>query len=157
VTVTVSGVPTVYPPGSPITYTSGATIAVGGVSFVISGAPANGDKFTLSASGPGDNRNGLLLADLQKQGTLNNSTTSYSTAFSELVNGVGNKTRELNITSTAEAKVLEQATTAMQSESGVNLDEEATNLLRYQQAYQAAGKMMQIASQLFDTLLQLGR
>jgi flagellar hook-associated protein 1 FlgK len=45
----------------------------------------------------------------------------------------------------------------MQSESGVNLDEEATNLLRYQQAYQAAGKMMQIASQLFDTLLQLGR
>ena len=55
-----------------------------------------------------------------------------------------------------EAKVLEQATAAIQSESGVNLDEEATNLLRYQQAYQAAGKMMQIASQLFDVLLQLG-
>ena len=56
----------------------------------------------------------------------------------------------------AEAKVLEQATAAVQSESGVNLDEEATNLLRYQQAYQAAGKMMQIASQLFDVLLRLG-
>jgi flagellar hook-associated protein 1 FlgK len=157
VTVTVAGIPTVYPPGSPITYTSGATIAVGGLSFVISGAPADGDKFTISSGGPGDNRNGLVLADLQKQGALNNGTTSYSSAFSELVNGVGNKTREMNIISTAEAKVLEQATTAMQSESGVNLDEEATNLLRYQQAYQAAGKMMQIASQLFDTLLQLGR
>jgi flagellar hook-associated protein 1 FlgK len=157
VTVTVSGVSTVFPAGTPITYTSGATIAVGGLSFSISGTPANGDKFTLSASGPSDNRNGLLLADLQKQGTLNNSTTSYSTAFAELVNGVGNKTRELKITSASEAKVLEQATTAMQSESGVNLDEEATNLLRYQQAYQAAGKMMSIASQLFDTLLQLGR
>ena len=157
VTVTVAGIPTVYPPGSPITYTSGATIAVGGLSFVISGTPADGDKFTISSGGPGDNRNGLELADLQKQSILNNNTTSYSSAFSELVNGVGNKTREMNIISTAEAKVLEQATTAMQSESGVNLDEEATNLLRYQQAYQAAGKMMQIASQLFDTLLQLGR
>lgn len=157
VTVTVAGIPTVYPPGSPITYTSGATIAVGGLSFVISGTPADGDKFTISSGGPGDNRNGLELADLQKQSILNNNTTSYSSAFSELVNGVGNKTREMNIISTAEAKVLEQAETAMQSESGVNLDEEATNLLRYQQAYQAAGKMMQIASQLFDTLLQLGR
>jgi len=156
VTVTVAGVPTVFPPGSPITYTSGATISVGGLSFAITGTPSNGDKFTLSASGPGDNRNGLLLAGLQTQGTLNNSTTSYSTAFAEMVNSVGNKTRELKITSAAEAKVLEQANTAMQSESGVNLDEEATNLLRYQQAYQAAGKMMQIASQLFDTLLQLG-
>ena len=156
VTVTVSGVPTVYPAGSPITYTSGATISVGGLSFSISGNPANGDKFTLSASGPSDNRNGLLLAGLQKQGTINNSSTTYSSAFAELVNGVGNKTRELKITSAAETKVLEQANTAMQSESGVNLDEEATNLLRYQQAYQAAGKMMQIASQLFSTLLQLG-
>jgi len=157
VTVTVAGIPTVYPPGSPITYTSGATIAVGGLSFIISGTPADGDKFTISSGGPGDNRNGLELADLQNQSILNNSSTSYSSAYSELVSGVGNKTREMNIISTAEAKVLEQATTAMQSESGVNLDEEATNLLRYQQAYQAAGKMMQIASQLFDTLLQLGR
>lgn len=157
VTVTVGGVPTIFPPGSPITYTSGATISVGSLSFVVSGTPGNGDKFTLSSSGPSDNRNGLLLAGLQSQGTLNNSTTSYSTAFAEMVNGVGNKTRELKITSASEAQVLEQATNAMQSESGVNLDEEATNLLRYQQAYQAAGKMMQIASQLFDTLLQLGR
>jgi flagellar hook-associated protein 1 FlgK len=47
-------------------------------------------------------------------------------------------------------------TDAQQSDSGVNLDVEATNLLRYQQAYQAAGKMMQIASQLFDTLLTIG-
>jgi len=156
VTVTVSGVPTVYPAGSPITYTSGATISVGGLSFSITGTPANGDKFTLSASGPSDNRNGLLLAGLQKQGTINNSSTTYSSAFAGLVNGVGNKTRELEITSAADAKILDQANTAMQSESGVNLDEEATNLLRYQQAYQAAGKMMQIASQLFSTLLQLG-
>ena len=53
--------------------------------------------------------------------------------------------------------MLSEATLSLQSESGVNLDEEATNLLRYQQAYQAAGKVMQIASEMFDTLLSLGR
>jgi flagellar hook-associated protein 1 FlgK len=159
VTVTSGGTTTTFPAGSPITYTSGATITVGGLSFAITGTPANGDQFTItpnSSNGSSDNRNGLLLAGLQSQGTLNNSKTSYSDAFGQLVNTVGNKARELKVIGVTEAKVLEQATAAVQSESGVNLDEEATNLLRYQQAYQAAGKMMQIASQLFDVLLQLG-
>ena len=121
------------------------------------------DRFTVapsSTTGPSDNRNGLLLANLQSTGTVKTigSTTknSYNSAFAQMVSGVGNKTRELKVTGAAEAKVLEQADAAMQSESGVNLDEEAANLLRYQQAYQAAGKMMQIASQLFDVLLQIG-
>jgi flagellar hook-associated protein 1 len=160
VTVTSGGVSTTYPAGTPVTYTSGATISVGGLSFSISGTPANGDQFTLtpsSSNSAGDNRNGLLLAGLQTQGTLNNSKTSYSDALGQLVNTVGNKARELKVTGAAEDKVLEQATAAVQEQSGVNLDEEAANLLRYQQAYQAAGKMMQIASQLFDVLLQLGQ
>jgi flagellar hook-associated protein 1 FlgK len=164
VTVTSGGTSTTFPAGAAVTYTSGATITVGGLSFAISGSPTNGDQFTITpniTNGSGDNRNGLLLAGLQGQSTVqstgSNSKISYSSAFSQLVNNVGNKTRELKVTGAAEAKVLEQATAAVQSESGVNLDEEATNLLRYQQAYQAAGKMMQIASQLFDVLLQLGR
>ena len=156
VTVTGPSGTTTFPPGTAITYTSGATIAVGGASFSISGTPSNGDKFTLLPSGPSNNSNGLLLVDLQSQATVNN-TSSYATAFAQMVNSVGNKSRELNITAASEASVLQQATAAMQSESGVNLDEEATNLMRYQQAYQAAGKMMQIASQMFDTLMQLGR
>lgn len=160
VTVTSGGTSTTYAAGAPVPFTAGATISVGGLSFVVSGAPANGDQFSITpntTNAPGDNRNGLLLAGLQSQGTVNNSKTSYASAFGQLVNSVGNKTRELKVTSTAEATVLEQATAALQSESGVNLDEEATNLLRYQQAYQAAGKMMQIASQLFDVLLTLGQ
>lgn len=160
VTVTVGATTTTFPPGTPITYTSGATISVGGLSFSVSGTPANGDQFTITpntSNGPADNRNGLLLAGLQSQKTLNNSKTSYAEALGQIVNTVGNKARELKVIGAAEAKVLEQATTAVQEESGVNLDEEAANLLRYQQAYQAAGKMMQIASQLFDVLLQLGQ
>lgn len=163
VTVTYGGVSTTYPAGTPVTYTSGATISVGGTSFVLSGTPANGDQFDISPStstGASDNRNGLLLAGLQSGGNVallgSNSKNTYTTAFAQMVSSVGNKARELTVTGEAEVKALEQATAAMQAESGVNLDEEATNLIRYQQAYQAAGKMMQIASDLFDVLLQIG-
>jgi flagellar hook-associated protein 1 FlgK len=74
-----------------------------------------------------------------------------------LVSQIGNKTRELEATSKAQASMVTQIQQAQQSLSGVNLDEEAANLLRYQQAYQASGKVLQLASTLFDTLLNLGR
>ncbi len=165
VTVTYGGVSTTYPAGSPVTYTSGATVAVGSVSVVLSGTPANGDTFSISPTtsantGPSDNRNGLLLANLQTGNNValigSNTKNSYATAFSQMVSGVGSKARELNVTSQAEAKALDSVKASMEAESGVNLDEEATNLIRYQQAYQAAGKMMQIASDLFNVLLNLG-
>jgi len=94
---------------------------------------------------------------LQSALTTAGGTTSYEGAYSQLVSLVGNKTNELKVMSEAEAKMLEGAYNAQQAFSGVNLDEEAANLMRYQQAYQAAGKMMQIASQLFELLLTIGR
>ncbi len=160
VSVTYNGVTTDYAAGQQVIVQNGATLTTGGLRFTISGTPAVGDQFTIApntSSGPGDNRNGLLLAGLQSEKTINGNKTSFADAFGQMVNGVGNKTRELSILSLAEAQVLQQTTSAVQAESGVNLDEEATNLIRYQQAYQAAGKMMQIASQLFDVLLQLGQ
>lgn len=125
----------------------------------------NVEEIALSGTGTlaGENNNevGLTLAALQNKGNVSmiGSTTSrtYAQAFALMVSGVGTKTNELSITSKADASALESATAAMQSESGVNLDEEAADLLRYQQAYQAAGKMMQIASQLFEILLQMGQ
>ncbi len=158
VTVTSGGSSTVFAAGTPVTYTAGATISFGGVSFILSGAPDNGDTFTVtpSTSGVGDNRNALLLGALQTANTLGNGTTNFQGAYSQIVSQVGNKTRELEVTSSAAGKLLSEATLSVQNESGVNLDEEATNLLRYQQAYQAAGKVMQIASEMFDVLLSLG-
>lgn len=143
--------------------------AVAGDSFLIrptvNGASAFGVAITdpvklAAASQPGavgDNSNALSLVALQTANTLGNGTISYQGAYSQLVSQVGNKTRELEVTSSAAGKLLTEATTALQNESGVNLDEEAANLLRYQQAYQAAGKVMQIASELFDVLLSIGR
>lgn len=160
VTVTTAGVSTTYPAGTPVPYTSGDTIEFAGVKLQVTGAIANGDQFTLTPntnSASGDNRNALQLAGLQTSSVMANGTSTYEGAFNQLVSLVGNKTRELQVTSKAENEMLTQAIAAQESESGVNLDEEATNLLRYQQAYQAAGKMMQIASQLFDVLLTIGR
>ncbi|HYD79793.1 MAG TPA: flagellar hook-associated protein FlgK [Paucimonas sp.] len=165
VDVTVAGVTTNYPsPVASIPYTSGATISFGGVSVAISDQPANGDTFTIgqNTNGSGDNRNALLLAALQSANTMDKnlttglSTTTFQGAYAQLVNQVGNKTHELEVTSSAESKLMAEARKAHQADSGVSLDEEATNLIRYQQAYQAAGKVMQTASQLFDILLTLG-
>lgn len=159
VTVSAGGVDTIYPAGTPVPYTDGATLSFGGISFTLSGTPADADTFAVSpnAVGVGDNRNALLLGALQTAHTMNGSSTTFQGAYSQLVSGIGNKTRELEVTSGAAGKLLSEATLSLQTESGVNLDEEATNLLRYQQAYQAAGKVMQIASEMFDVLLSLGR
>jgi flagellar hook-associated protein 1 FlgK len=157
VTVTVNGTSTLISAGDPVPYTPGATISFGGISFTISGAPADTDTFTVgpNAGGVGDNRNALLLTGLQTANAMGG--TTYQGAYSQLVSEIGNKSRELQVTGTAAGLLLSEATVSLQNESGVNLDEEATNLLRYQQAYQAAGKVMQIASQMFDVLLSLGR
>jgi flagellar hook-associated protein 1 FlgK len=159
VTVTVNGVPTVYPAGTPtIPYTDGAQISFGGITMAISGAPGDKDSYTVgpNVSGVGDSRNGLLLGGLQTKNILNGGNTTYQTAYAQMVNFVGNKAREAQVNGAAADAAVTQATNSQQSVSGVNLDEEAANLLRYQQAYQAAGKVMQIAGQLFDVLTSLG-
>ena len=158
VTVTFNGAATIYAAGAPVPYTEGATISFGGISFVVTGQLSNADTFTIApnTNGVSDNRNALLLAGLQTKNTLAGSTASYQSAYSQIVSSIGVKTRDINVTAQAQASLVKYSEQAQQSLSGVNLDEEAANLLRYQQAYQAAGKMMQIASTMFDTLLGLG-
>jgi flagellar hook-associated protein 1 FlgK len=157
-TFTVTGVGV---PGSPVTvpYTDGAPITYNGWTAQITGAPAAGDTFTVgpNTTATTDNRNALLLASLQIQSTMMGGTASYQGVYNQLVAQIGSKTRELDVTSTAQNTMVQQTIQAQQSVSGVNLDEEAANLMRYQRAYQAAGKAMEIANTMFDTLLTLGR
>jgi flagellar hook-associated protein 1 FlgK len=153
--------------GVTLNLASGAAAA--GDSFLIrptvNGASGFGvaitDPAQLAAAGApgavGDNSNALLLTGLQTSQTLGNGTLTYQDAYAQMVSQIANKTSELAMSSSVASSILSEATLAMQSESGVNLDEEAANLLRYQQAYQAAGKLMQIASDLFDVLLSIGR
>jgi flagellar hook-associated protein 1 FlgK len=147
--------------GAPVTtnvpYVAGGNISYNGWTAQISGSPAVGDTFSVgpNTSGAGDSRNGLLISALQTSKTLDNGTTSIQGAYSQLVSSVGNQTAELLATSTAANTLLSNSTNAQQSVSGVNLDEEASNLLQYQQAYQAAAKVMSTASTLFTSLLNI--
>lgn len=165
-----NGTSTIYAPGTPVPYTPGATISfgaalpgppadVGGISFKISGTPGNNDSFTVGANptASGDNRNMVQLGSLQTADTLINGTTTYQGALAAMVADVGNKTHELEVGNDAQTNLVGQLRQSQESDSGVNLDEEAANLLRYQQAYMAAGKVMTAVKEMFDMLVSLGR
>lgn len=147
---TVSGDPTVH------TYTPGANIDANGWRVQISGAPVAGDSFSVrnNINGAGDNRNALKLAEVLNQPVLNGGTASLNAAAGQLVGRIGVQTNQAQVSSAAQKVVYEEGVTAMQSNSGVNLDEEAANLVRYQQAYMAAAQMIRVADSLFQTVLQ---
>lgn len=133
-------------------------------SFRLAGLPQNGDTFTFqpTAEGVSDNRNAVALGALQTARTMLTSaagepTTNFQSAYSQLVTLVGNKAREAQVGEAAQETLLQQASDARDALSGVNLDEEAANLIRYQLAYQASGRVMSIAQRLFDELLSIGR
>ncbi len=150
-----NGNSTTYAAGQPVPYADGARYDFAGIGFSMSGLPANGDSFAVAANtnGVSDNRNAVLLGQLQQTKTTNGKTASYESAYAQLISQIGSQTRTAQVTAASQANVLKQATEARDSVSGVNLDEEAANLIRYQQAYMASGKVMEIASRLFDTIL----
>ncbi|SDZ83365.1 flagellar hook-associated protein FlgK [Nitrosospira multiformis] len=156
-TFDVSGTGTGNPASVP--FTAGGPITFNGWTVQITGTPQPGDTFSIgpNTDGVADNRNALLLGALQSSNTLAAGGASYRGAYGQLVSLMGNKTRELEVTAGAQAALLTQTRVLQQSEAGVNLDEEAANLLRYQQAYQAASKVIQTANQMFDALLEITR
>jgi flagellar hook-associated protein 1 FlgK len=156
-TFDVNGVGTGNPSG--VAYTTGGNITYNGWTVQITGTPRIGDVFTVSANAGGvaDNRNAVLLGNLQSATTVAGGTASYQSAYSQVVAQVGNKAREVSVASKAQQSLADQAQSARDQISGVNLDEEAANLLRYQQAYQASAKMLDIATKLFDQVLALGK
>ncbi|MFV2057099.1 MAG: flagellar basal body rod C-terminal domain-containing protein, partial [Thiohalomonadales bacterium] len=114
--------------------------------------PAN---FAAAASGTaaGNNDNALLLADLQNKLTIANGTETFQGAFGSLVADVSIKTNQESSTRAAQGVLLEQARAAHSSVSGVNLDEEAANMLRYQQAYQASARVIAMTDEIFRSLI----
>jgi len=138
-----------------VAYTSNGTITYNGWEVEISGTPKVGDVFTISrnTSGISDNRNALLLANLQTDNTMVNGNATFHDAYSEVVVSVGNRTNQSEISLEAQSALLSQAESLRDAISGVNLDEEAANMLRFQQAYTAAAQVISAADQLFQTLI----
>ena len=104
--------------------------------------------------GIGNNDNMLQLVALEKKALVGNKT--LANAYIDHINEMGNIATAATIAQTALTVVHDQAVGARDDLAGVSLDKEATDLIRYQQAYQAAAKSLQIASQLFDSVLQIG-
>jgi flagellar hook-associated protein 1 FlgK len=135
------------------TYTPGSPISDNGWSITFSGSPASGDTYAIGATGANstDNSNALLLGQLQTQPIY--AGQSLSGAYQSIVTNIGSQTQQFKTTSAAQDNILTEATAQQQSTSGVNLDDEAANLLKYQQAYQAASQTIVTANSLFASIL----
>ncbi|MDO6385492.1 flagellar hook-associated protein FlgK [Uliginosibacterium sp. 31-12] len=147
-----------YDPASNAAGTT-VTLTNPNLSFAIAGRPANGDTFTIETNvgGTKDGRNANALYAIASAKDLLGGTATLGYAYSQMVSNVGTQTSEAKVNATAQAGLLEQATAEQQGLSGVNLDEEAANLLRYQQAYQACARCIGIAQSLFDDILSVMR
>jgi flagellar hook-associated protein 1 FlgK len=121
----------------------------------MTGAPAQGDSFTIkkNVGGVSDGSNALLLTALQKKNTMGGGTSTFNSAYAQLVSSVGNRTMEIRVAETTQTSVTDQIRATRDSISGVNQDEETANLLMYQQMYQANAKVIETASTMFDSIL----
>ena len=157
-----------------------ATAATNGFNISFSGGTLNiGDSFQISPSfnaaatikvnsaitsprqiaaatttnAPGDNRNALALAKLESQNLMLNGKNSFTQVYGQLVADVGSQTHAASVSRSAQDVLLKQATGARENLAGVNLDEEAANLIKFQNSYQAAAKAVTVANSLFETLI----
>ncbi|MGY3039535.1 flagellar hook-associated protein 1 FlgK [Rhodanobacter sp. TND4EL1] len=141
--------------GAPQTFTAGQPIVHNGWSMQLSGAPQAGDSFGVqpNSNAQGDNANALKLGQVASLGVLDGGVTSAGRAYSQLVSQVGSAGELAKSDMTTQTAVYNQAMSSQQSVSGVNLDEEAANLVRYQQAYQASAQIISTANSIFSALL----
>ncbi len=139
----------------PFTYTAGQTISANGWSFVLDGAPKAGDTFTMgpTPAGSSDNSTALLLAKVEQAKAFNDGTVTLSGALGGLTTQVGAAARSADYSLQAQQVITDQAQSARDAVSGVNLDEEAADMLRLQQAYQAASQLISTADNMFQTIL----
>lgn len=126
-----------------------------GFRVFLSGEPAAGDTFRVeyNEDGTTDNKNVVALSLLQDKPILANGTSSFSDVYADLITRVGTKTHELEINNKAQKLLLEHVVAKRESVSGVNMDEEAANLVRYQKLFQANAQIIAVSQKLLDVLM----
>lgn len=141
--------------GAPQTWVPGEAIEGDGWSLTLDGNPAAGDVFTLAATPPrsADNGNATALLGLDDKGLLNGGNLSLTGGMSQLTGRVGADAANARRAFEAQSTLHKQAVAQVDSAAGVNLDEEAVQLLRYQQAYMAAAQVISTADAMFKSLL----
>ncbi len=164
---------TAYSSGTPIT-------TFDGISVTITGTVAASDVFTVNttedaardfgvsltdvnkfaaatstATLPGSNANVLSMINLEDSKTLSNSSATFSTYYSSLVSSIGVASSAAGTNDTAQNRILEELNAYRESISGVSLDEEAANLIKYQHAYQAAARILSVVDEMLETIVNL--
>ena len=142
-----------------VPFASGEDIEYNGWTVQIDGEPAAGDRFTIEAnsSGVGDNRNALQMAGLFDKNLLDDGETSLFGQVDGLVSRVGSATASANTALESQRGLLAQAKAARESVSGVNLEEEAANLIKFQQAFEANAQVIRVADTIFQSLINAVR
>ncbi len=153
VNVVVAGVPIAA--GAAITYSADMVIDANGWQVSLDGVPQANDVFTVesNAGGVGDNRNALNMANLQNIGVFDGNIASFQQDYGKLVGFVGSTTLASSIERDAQESLLIQAQSRKDSRVGVNLDEEAADLIKFQQAYEATARIISTVQTMFETLL----
>ena len=154
----VTGGPGGFLPFDPAADFAGKTFQLegfGDAEIRLSGKPVDGDVVNIerNTEGTGDNRNLHALTELRTKNFLLGKSTSLQDIFALSVSDVGIRTRQSQLSLETQEVLTGQAENAYKAKSAVNLDEEAANLLRYQQAYSAAAKVITVADEMFDILL----
>ena len=140
--------------GAAAPYTPPSISAFGFTFEVDSTAAASNDRFTFNlAFAEGDNSNAVAMAKLSESKVMNGGKSTLADVFENTKIDIGSKTKAAEVRVGSAEAIYQQAYARVESESGVNLDEEAANLMRFQQAYQASARIMTTAQQIFDTLL----
>ncbi|MEO6361592.1 MAG: flagellar basal body rod C-terminal domain-containing protein, partial [Caldimonas sp.] len=148
------------------TWAAGQPIALNGWELQLSGVPANGDSLTVQKTAfvGGDNRNANAMLALRDamlvgkrvlpDGSAGGGET-VTDAYASLLANIGVRVQGSGLAADMSARIASDALSAKTAGAGVNLDEEAARLIQFQQNYQAAAKMLQVAQTVFDTLLQV--
>jgi flagellar hook-associated protein 1 FlgK len=157
---------------------AGLTVTVGGP-----GSAAAGDSFLVQATRPAiaglerlisdpkliaaargelpfgasDNDNARKLAQVLTSGYLDGGKTSLIDLAARLASRVGSQARSAQLALDVQRLAAEETSRERSNLYGVNLDEEAANLMRFQQAYQASAAVIRVANELFDELLSATR
>ncbi len=144
-----------YLAGAAIPFSNNMLVDANGWQVSLNGAPQAGDVFSVESNvgGSGDNRNALILGNLQNVGVFDGGIATYQEDYGTLVGFVGSQTLAANLERDAQESLLIQAIDRLSAKASVNLDEEAADLVRYQQAYEATARLISTAQTIFETLL----
>jgi len=138
-----------------VAYYHGITVSENGWQVQLTGKPLAGDIYTVqnNTNAVSDNRNALAISGLQLKGVLDGGNSTLEQSYNSLVSKVGVVSQQIKINQEVDESLLRNAIEKRESISGVNLDEEAADLIRFQQAYQALSRVISTSQQLFESLI----